>query len=599
MENFVVSARKYRPKGFEEVIGQDHITTTLKNAINENHLAQALLFCGPRGVGKTTCARIVARMINNFDEDEQDISYNIFELDAASNNKVENIRDLIEQVRYPPQFGKYKIYIIDEVHMLTTQAFNAFLKTLEEPPPYAIFILATTEKHKVIPTILSRCQIYDFNRIPISEISNHLSIIAGKERITVEHEALHLIAQKADGALRDALSMFDLIVTFSHDRSITYASTLENLHVLDYDYYFKLTDYLLNEDIASSLVLFDEILKIGFDGHDFISGLELHFRNLMVCQDIATLQLLDESENVKTKYQKQSENASMSFLLTAMNIGSQCDMQYKSSKNQRLLVELTLMKMAHISSVVEISASPELEYSSLENAKKKTELTGHSSEQKKPGKSSDEKDSKPEKIPENASPAIEEEKKETNEELIESEKQETTLVEEEIVGYQNLKKTTRIPSLTELAKNADRESNPPYNPEKIEDNNTKTGKIRKSKVSSNNLDIVWEKFKKSRKEKAQELNVLSQPYQLSEDQKTIKITLTNSIQLDILSEIKSDLMVFLKNELDNDAIQIEGIVQKDENKEMLYTNKEKFEHLAEKYPIVKELQKTFKLDPEF
>ncbi len=601
MENFVVSARKYRPKGFEEVIGQDHITTTLKNAIDENHLAQALLFCGPRGVGKTTCARIVARMINNFDEDEQDISYNIFELDAASNNKVENIRDLIEQVRYPPQFGKYKIYIIDEVHMLTTQAFNAFLKTLEEPPPYAIFILATTEKHKVIPTILSRCQIYDFNRIPISKISDSLKIIAGKEGIKVENEALHLIAQKADGALRDALSMFDLIVTFSHDQSITYASTIENLHVLDYDYYFKLTDYLLNEDIASSLVLFDEILKKGFDGHDFISGLELHFRNLMVCQDAATLELLDESDNVKTKYQKQAENASMSFLLTAMNIGSQCDMQYKSSKNQRLLVELALMKMAHIPSVVELSASSDPENNSIESIKKKTELTDQHPAQKKSEIISRKPDSKPEIKQEKAPAATKQEKENQKEILIEPDKDETTLVEEENVALKlkNLKKTTRIPSLNELTENADRDSIAMENTEGKEENSAEKENIRETEVTPALLAEVWAKFKNSRKTKAQELNVLSQAYELSEDQKTITISLTNSIQLDILSEIRSDLMVFLKNELDNDTIQIEGKVQKDENKNILYTNKEKFEHLAKKYPIVKELQQTFKLDPEF
>lgn len=353
MESFVVSARKYRPKGFDEVVGQEHITTTLKNAIDNNQLAQALLFCGPRGVGKTTCARIVARMINNMEGD--DLSMNIFELDAASNNSVDHIRSLTDQVRYPPQAGKYKVYIIDEVHMLSNQAFNAFLKTLEEPPPYAIFILATTEKNKVIPTILSRCQIFDFNRIGISDIKAQLSDIAKKEGIKAEDQALHLIAQKADGALRDALSIFDLISTFSTDNSITYQGTIDNLHILDYDYYFKATDFLFKENVAATMLLFDEILKLGFDGHDFILGLSQHFRNLLVCQDTLTLNLLEEAENVKKKYEVQAQETSKSFLMSAINISSQCDIQYKASKNQRLLVELALMKIGHIPSAIQLA----------------------------------------------------------------------------------------------------------------------------------------------------------------------------------------------------------------------------------------------------
>ncbi|MCK5208361.1 MAG: DNA polymerase III subunit gamma/tau, partial [Cyclobacteriaceae bacterium] len=298
MSDFIVSARKYRPKGFEEVVGQEHITTTLQNAIDNKQLAQALLFCGPRGIGKTTCARIVARLINEFDaqEGEGASPLNIYELDAASNNSVDDIRNLIDQVRYPPQFGKYKVYIIDEVHMLSNQAFNAFLKTLEEPPSYAIFILATTEKHKVIPTILSRCQIFDFNRIQNSDIADHLRSIAEKEGVEAEEEALHLIAQKADGALRDALSIFDLIVTYSSDSKITYENTISNLHILDYDYYFKITDQLLDQDHSGALLTFEDILSEGFDGHNFIIGLSEHFRNLMVSKDQATVRLLQVSE---------------------------------------------------------------------------------------------------------------------------------------------------------------------------------------------------------------------------------------------------------------------------------------------------------------
>jgi DNA polymerase III subunit gamma/tau len=358
MENFVVSARKYRPSGFEEVVGQEHITSTLKNAIEKEQVAQAMLFCGPRGVGKTTCARIVARLINNFDEKNESSSLNIFELDGASNNSVEDIRNLIEQVRYPPQFGKFKVYIIDEVHMLTLQAFNAFLKTLEEPPPYAIFILATTEKHKVIPTILSRCQIFDFNRIQVSDISAQLKLIANKEGVEAEDEALHLIAQKADGALRDALSIFDLMVTYSTGRKITFKDVLANLHILDYDYYFKLTDYLLSENSASALIIFDEILRKGFDGHNFIVGLNEHFRNLLIAQDPRTIDLMDVTDNIKKRYHQQSIATSPSLLMSWMNIGNQCDLQYKSSKNQRLHVELSLLKMAHVPSAIQANFSP-------------------------------------------------------------------------------------------------------------------------------------------------------------------------------------------------------------------------------------------------
>jgi DNA polymerase III subunit gamma/tau len=353
MENFVVSARKYRPAGFDEVVGQEHITTTLKNAIDNNKLAQALLFCGPRGVGKTTCARIVARLINGFDEKAETNSLNIFELDAASNNSVEDIRNLIEQVRYPPQFGRYKVYIIDEVHMLSNAAFNAFLKTLEEPPSYAIFILATTEKHKVIPTILSRCQIFDFNRIQISDITSHLKKIAEREGIATEEEALHLISQKADGALRDALSIFDLMVTYAAGKGVTFKSTLNNLHILDYDYYFDIVDALLSQNHSQPLLLLDEILRKGFDGHNFIVGLSEHLRNLLVSQDARTTNLMDVPESVKKKYAQQAQSAAPSLLLTWLNIGNQCDINYKTLKNQRLGVELALMKMANVSAILQ------------------------------------------------------------------------------------------------------------------------------------------------------------------------------------------------------------------------------------------------------
>jgi DNA polymerase-3 subunit gamma/tau len=372
VENFIVSARKYRPSTFESVVGQQHITNTLKNAIKNNQLAQAFLFCGPRGVGKTTCARILAKTINctNLQPNGEACgtcdscrsflngnSFNVHELDAASNNSVDDIRSLIEQVRIPPQGVRYKVYIIDEVHMLSQAAFNAFLKTLEEPPHYAIFILATTEKHKILPTILSRCQIFDFNRIRVEDMANHLASIAQKEDISYESDGLHIIAQKADGGLRDALSMFDQIVSFSGG-NVTYRSVIDNLNILDYDYYFNVTDSLLKEDTANTLLLFDEILNNGFDGAHFISGLSEHLRNLLVGKDAATLKLLEVSEGIKTKYLQQSQASTVSFLLSAMNIANQCDLSYKLSKNQRLQVELALLKMCHLVSAFNLATTP-------------------------------------------------------------------------------------------------------------------------------------------------------------------------------------------------------------------------------------------------
>lgn len=349
MENFVVSARKYRPQEFDTVVGQSHITDTLEHAIQENQLAQALLFCGPRGVGKTTCARILARKINERDgsTSEDGFSYNIFELDAASNNGVDEIRELTDQVRFAPQVGKYKIYIIDEVHMLSSAAFNAFLKTLEEPPAHAIFILATTEKHKIIPTILSRCQIYDFKRITIEDIQLQLKKIAEKEGIAYEDDALYMVAQKADGAMRDALSIFDRLSTFTQ-KNITLAKAAEVLNILDYDQYLNIVDLAHENRISEILSAFNEIVKKGFDSHIFIAGLGNHFRDLMMAQNTNTLNLIEVGETTKTKYAAQSKKWSAQLLIDAIEICNHADINYKNSKNPRLTVEIALMQLASL-----------------------------------------------------------------------------------------------------------------------------------------------------------------------------------------------------------------------------------------------------------
>jgi DNA polymerase III subunit gamma/tau len=577
MDNFVVSARKYRPSTFDSVVGQTHITTTLKNAIRQKHLAQAFLFCGPRGVGKTTCARILAKTINcqnltlegeacnqceSCTSFNNNASFNVHELDAASNNSVDDIRNLVDQVRYPPQVGKYKVYIIDEVHMLSNSAFNAFLKTLEEPPSYAIFILATTEKHKIIPTILSRCQIFDFNRIQINDISSHLARIAEKENIQAEEEALQLIAQKADGGLRDALSMFDLIVTFSTDRSISYQNTIANLHILDYDYYFAMTASLMSENISKALLTFDEILKKGFDGHNFIVGLCEHFRNLMVCKDAATIQLLQVSGNVQRKYMEQANLASLSFLLSALHLGSQCDLNYKSSKNQRLHVELALMKMAHIPSAVNLSRS--LQEGSVE-VKKKVE-SGNTNG--KPVLEKPAENVAPPPVKENGTP---------------------------LNGYTPTaatKSTIKIPTDLATLEKQIQVAAAAGPEEKIVEKEV----IEDQPFTKEQAEVCWQAFAANRlaTAPASEQIILKKPIELSGQ--TVIVKLDSQIQIGQFNNFKPELLSHLRKSLRNSHIQIQEEMGPQEARKTMYTSQEKFKYLAEKHPSLVDLKNKLGLD---
>lgn len=636
MENFVVSARKYRPATFDTVVGQEHITTTLKNAIKTNHLASAFLFCGPRGVGKTTCARILAKTINcqnltpegeACDQCEscvsfnQNASFNIHELDAASNNSVEDIRNLIDQVRYPPQSGKYKIYIIDEVHMLSSAAFNAFLKTLEEPPAYAIFILATTEKHKILPTILSRCQIFDFNRIQPQHIASHLATIAQKEGITAEAEALDLIAQKADGGLRDALSMFDLNVTFAADRIIRYKEVLDNLHILDYDYYFKLTDLLLTGNLSQSLLTVDEILRKGFDGHQFVVGLCRHFRDLLVGKDAATVQLLQVTENVRRQYLDQSARAPMSFLLSALSMGSQCDLNYKQAKDQRLHTELWLMKLANLRNLLNWESLPDLPLSGLRNAESAPTIRSadqpvaekkNSSPQPSPDQSSDSGASGPlpEKHPLTSEPVN------SYRPVVPLMNGHETVPKE--TTYQN-GHTTVVDDVATVTAPARPQIAPPTRPAgsrlrstvsltagpatttATEEAVTIKAPTRPDKpFSFEELQDVWTTFAKIRH---QQNDVTSEQVILNRELilegTTIHLTLDNTLQVGYLTELKPDLLGYLRNELQNSQIQIDHKVTVQEAKKMIYSSQDKFNYLAEKNPALHELRKVLNLEVDY
>jgi DNA polymerase-3 subunit gamma/tau len=578
MENFIVSARKYRPATFDMVIGQDSITNTLKSAIKNKHLTQAYLFCGPRGVGKTTCARIFAKTINcsnlgenleACDECESCLSFNssrsfnIHELDAASNNKVEDIRSLNDQVRIPPQIGKYSIYIIDEVHMLSSSAFNAFLKTLEEPPSHAIFILATTEKHKIIPTILSRCQIFDFNRIRIEDIVGRLTYVARNEGITAEDEALHIIGQKADGALRDALSIFDQIVSLS-GKKITYKDVIENLNVLDYEYYFNIVEAAITGDVSTVLLTFNEVLEKGFDGHNFISGLNSHLRDLLVSKDESTLRLLEATPAIKKRYLQQTGECPIDFLFKSLEIGNNCDLNYKSIKNQRLHIELSLIRLCMLMA------------ESVEPAEKKKPDLHHLN-----------------KTTENL-PLLQ--KSEIlREEISVSEK---VISQEKLSGRHDpvIEKASKNFSIKDII--TEDIGPAEKNEEKMVLNDPEVTIKPKIDFTQQAFEAAWNEFTEQLKgEGTRVVSMFKSIRPELESDRFVRIHLNNAAQKDtFILSYKPKLVNFLEERFVLTGIDIETIVDLSEDSDILYSDEQKLNYLINKYPILKEMKKTFNLD---
>ena len=566
MDNFIVSARKYRPRTFDTVVAQNSITSTLKNAIKNNQLAQAFLFCGPRGVGKTTCARILAKTINceNLSENlepcgecppcrsfNEYASFNIHELDAASNNSVDDIRSLVDQVRVPPQVGKYKVYIIDEVHMLSASAFNAFLKTLEEPPAYAKFILATTEKHKIIPTILSRCQIYDFKRIGVEDIAKYLNFVAQKEDVIADPDALHIIAMKADGAMRDALTIFDQLVSFS-GKSITYENVLENLNVLDYDYFFQMTDFIYSSNLSESLLLLHKVIDKGFDGQHFITGLGEHLRNLLVCKDTVTINLLEVSANIKDKYSDQAARCESVCLIKGIDLINKCDINYKSSNNKRLLIELTLMQLcsikqstqerpAVIQEVIKKEASPKAKEPEAKTVIK-TEATDKPAATKQP-----------------------------------------EIIKAKVFSINPAKAEGSQPKQN--------------NSQNLSEPQSTTYEL--SDFSQDRLNEVWKAYAdKLAKTQPGFYATLTRYSPLLKENYLIELTLDNAAQEEDLKDKKMELLSILRNELKNNKVDIITKVIDSPHIDKPYTNTEKFNKMAEKNPNLTKLKNQLGLDVE-
>lgn len=586
MEHFIVSARKYRPRQFKDVVGQTAITNTLDHAIANDHLAQALLFTGPRGVGKTTCARILARKINQdgTEKADEDFAFNIFELDAASNNSVDDIRNLIDQVRIPPQVGNYKVYIIDEVHMLSTSAFNAFLKTLEEPPKHAIFILATTEKHKIIPTILSRCQIFDFRRITVQDIKAHLAAVAASEGIEADDDALHIIAQKADGALRDALSIFDRVVSFS-GKMLTREAVTENLNVLDYTYYFNITDLLLENNIPTALVAFNDILAKGFDGHHFIMGLASHFRDLLVCKNQETLALLEVGEQIRTLYLEQSQKASHSVLIDAITIANECDLKYKSSRNQRLLVELSLLQLASLTAKDE-KKKPRLK---AENAPR---FVLPPSCFKNPGSTTNSgitASERPEPTEKIAVPVTTAEVQKETEETPSAPASEKVIERPRILAERNAKKVSAL-SIKSIQKKQQLQKELVANQAPQDDLPTEA-------FTEEDMHAVWGEYALQIEQEGK-FNLLSH---LTMGVPRLEDTLihlefpNNTIKVEV-ERAKHQLLVFLREKLNNHDIDLSIEVNETAVKRYAYTPREKYEKLKEKNPLIEMLRKEFDLE---
>ncbi|MDR2843126.1 MAG: DNA polymerase III subunit gamma/tau [Candidatus Symbiothrix sp.] len=571
MDNYIVSARKYRPATFHSVVGQKSLTTTLKNAIQNNKLAHAYLFCGPRGVGKTTCARIFAKTINclNLQADgeacnecesckafNENRSYNIYELDAASNNSVDDIRSLTDQVRIPPQIGRYKVYIIDEVHMLSTQAFNAFLKTLEEPPHHAVFILATTEKHKIIPTILSRCQIYDFSRITINDIVDHLAYVAQSENVSAEKEALNTIAQKADGGMRDALSIFDQVVSFSGG-NITYQSVIANLNVLDYDYYFRLTDVILAGDVSQSMLILDEILRKGFDGQHIVSGLANFFRDLLVCKDPQTIVLFEVGDAVKQKYIALAQKCSNDFLYKTLEWGNECDLNYRYSKNKRLLIEILLIRLCqwnHQSATVDDKKKIK-----LEPLIPQASATAVDTVQTVPqAQAKPQEEESQEAIPV-AKPAV----------------------SGSLKADSKLRISLKKPETDETDHSA-------------QDTESNTQPVLNTAFSQEDLIKAWKEYAEKEEDTHLKYTILNST-PLVENQNHIKISVFNPDQHKKLTDKSVDIKEFLSQQLHNNQITLDISVTEEVKEEMPYGGKEIYKYMAEKNPVIVDLVNEFDL----
>ncbi len=597
MDNFIVSARKYRPETFTSVVGQSAITNTLKNAIQHNHLGHAYLFCGPRGVGKTTCARIFAKTINcnSISDDAEPCNtcesctsfnesraFNIHELDAASNNSVDDIRNLTEQVRIPPQVGKYSIYIIDEVHMLSAQAFNAFLKTLEEPPAHAVFILATTEKHKIIPTILSRCQIFDFNRIKVDDIVAYLEFISKEESIEYEVDAYNIIALKADGALRDALSIFDQIVSFS-GKSIKYEDVIRNLNILDYDYYFRITEACLGAEVGETLMIFNEILENGFDEHNFLVGLSSHMRDLLVCQDPVTLQLLEVGAGIREKYQKQSQVTSQEWLYKALDILGVADVSYKASRNQRLHVELALIKLCNISGVSKKKALTSDELPAEETPPDK--IQGDPAAGLKQSAEPDppvQKNIDPPPLEVKPAPP--------------AGQKETKAYPDSLPAQPRKKLPGTVPSIKDALNGVGRTGK-----EEEKDAGRKIRQVLSRAFTQDDLLEKWNEYADRIKEdKPRMSSSLKHHLPSLGDALQIEVIFSNSSQIEEFNrDIKHDLVSYLEDTLQNTQFRIIPVVQEVEgNENLLYTSEEKYDHMIKKNPNLGKLKERFNLDFE-